>query len=145
MKSTKKTACGAIFIASDTGRVLLNLRSPYKTHKLTWSLWGGMLEGNESPKECLLREMSEEMGFVPDINKFYPFDIFESNDGNFRYYSFICITDSEFCPELNNEAVGYCWTKLGIWPTPMHEGARVTLCNPKSLKKLNLILNQHVK
>ena len=139
----KKTACGAIFLAANTGRVLLNLRAPYKSHSLTWSLWGGMIEDNESPKECLEREMKEEMGFVPDINKFYPFDIYESNDKHFRYYSFICVVNNEFNPELNQESVGYCWTKLGIWPTPMHNGAKITLCNKSSLAKLHTILKQH--
>lgn len=145
MTLEKKTACGAIFIAANTGRVLLNLRAPYKSHRLTWSLWGGMVEGNESPKECLVREMEEEMGFVPDINKFYPYDVYESKDKHFRYYSFICVVQDEFNPELNQEAVGYCWTKLGIWPSPMHNGARITLCNKKSLAKLETILAQHTQ
>lgn len=103
------------------------------------------MEGNETPKECLLREMSEEMGFIPDINKIYPFDIYESDDKNFRYYSFICVVDDEFNPILNDESVGYSWCKLGIWPKPMHEGARITLCNDESLKKLRLILAQYEK
>ena len=143
MTYNKKTACGAIFIAAETGRVLLNLRAPYKSHKLTWSLWGGMMEGKETPKECLVREMHEEMSFVPDINKFYPYDIYESKDRHFRYYSFVCVVQSEFIPIINKESVGYCWTKLGIWPTPMHMGAKITLCNKKSLAKLNTILSQH--
>lgn len=142
---TKKEACGTIFISKNTGRVLLNLRAPNKTFQLKWSLWGGMMEGNETPKECLLREMSEEMGFIPDINKIYPFDIYESDDKNFRYYSFICVVDDEFNPILNDESVGYSWCKLGIWPKPMHEGARITLCNDESLKKLRLILAQYEK
>jgi len=141
----KKTACGTIFIAANTGRVLLNLRSPYKSHNLTWSLWGGMVEGDESIKDCLFRELAEEMGFVPNIKKINPFDIYESKDKHFRYYSFVCVVDSEFIPQINKEAVGYCWTKLGIWPTPMHEGAEITLCNEKSMSKLHTILAQHTE
>jgi ADP-ribose pyrophosphatase YjhB (NUDIX family) len=138
-----KEACGTIFLSKKTGRVLLNLRAPNKTYHLKWSLWGGMIEEGETPKECLLREMSEEMGFIPNIDKIYPFDVYESKDKNFRYYSFICIVDDEFNPILNDESVGYCWCKLGIWPTPMHEGARITLCNEDSLNKLNTILAQY--
>jgi 8-oxo-dGTP pyrophosphatase MutT (NUDIX family) len=141
MDNISKMACGAIFLCSSTGRVLLNLRSPYKTHQLHWSLWGGMVEGSETPIECLLREIGEEVGFTPDITKINPFDVFESNDGHFRYYSYICVVDDEFIPNINKEAVGYCWTKLGVWPTPMHRGAKVTLCNPKSLRRLNLIID----
>lgn len=141
----QKTACGAIFLSANTKRVLLNLRAPYKTHQLTWSLWGGMVEGKESPKECLLREIYEEMGYIPAIKKINPFDVYESNDGHFRYYSFICVVDNEFIPEINREAVGYCWTKLGVWPEPMHQGAKITLCNNNSLAKLETIVNQHLK
>ena len=140
---SKKEACGTIFLSKDTGRVLLNLRAPYKTYNLTWSLWGGMIESGETPKECLLRELTEEMGFVPEIHKIYPYDIYESDDTLFKYYSFICVVDSEFIPQLNKEAVGYCWTKLGVWPRPMHIGAKNTLCGEKSLSKLRTILSQH--
>ncbi len=140
----KKEACGTIFISKNTGRVLLNLRAPDKSFRLKWSLWGGMMEPNETPKQCLLREMSEEMGMIPDINKIYPYDVYESDDKNFKYYSFICIVDDEFIPVLNHESVGYCWAKLGIWPSPMHEGARITLCNEASLSKLKTILANHI-
>lgn len=141
--NTNKFACGTAFISTDTGRVLLNLRAAYKTHSLTWSLWGGMSEENETPKECLLRELSEEMGFVPDISKIYPFDVYESTDKNFRYYSFICVVAEEFIPKLNEEAAGYCWIQLGEWPKPMHQGAKKTLCANASLEKLKIILSQH--
>jgi ADP-ribose pyrophosphatase YjhB (NUDIX family) len=140
----QKTGSGALFISAKTGRAMFNLRSPYKSHNLTWSLWGGMIENDETPKECLFRELKEEMGFVPEISKIYPFDIYESKDKNFRYYTFICIVEDEFVPQLNKEAVGYCWTKLGIWPKPLHDGARNTLCSKKAEALLNIILSQHI-
>jgi 8-oxo-dGTP pyrophosphatase MutT (NUDIX family) len=143
MKETEKTGVGAIFLCSKTSRVMLNLRAPYKTHSLCWSLWGGMMESGETPKETLLRELDEEIGFVPDIEKFYPFDIYESKDGHFRYYTFVCVVDSEFTPDINQEAVGYAWTKLGVWPKPMHSGAKQSLCKKKSVEKLHMILEQH--
>ena len=143
MDKLKKTACGAIFLSANTGRVLLNLRAPYKTHALTWCLWGGMVESGETPYEGLLREISEEVGFIPEIAKINPFDVFQSDDEHFRYYSFVCVVDDEFIPTINKEAVGYCWTKLGIWPQPMHLGAVETLCNDHSIEKLNTILKNY--
>lgn len=139
----EKIGVGTIFISSDTSKVLLNLRAVHKTHSLCWSLWGGMRENNEIPKETLFRELEEEMGFVPDIAKIYPFDIYESKDKHFRYYSFVCVVDQEFIPQLNNESAGYAWTDLGVWPRPMHQGARISFCKPKAMDKLQMILDQH--
>lgn len=138
-----KTAVGCIFISTSTKRVLLNLRAPHKTHSMCWSLWGGMMESGEQPKAALLRELSEEMGFLPDITKIYPFDIYNSRDGHFRYYSFVCVVEEEFVPVLNIESCGYCWVNLGDWPKPMHQGAKISFCNSKAIDKLALIISQH--
>lgn len=141
--TVEKTGVGALFVCSKTARVMLNLRAPYKTHSLCWSLWGGMTENDETPKETLLRELEEEMGIVPEISRIYPFDIYESKDKHFRYYTFVCVVDEEFTPNINKEAVGYAWTKLGVWPKPMHAGARTSLCKAKSVEKLKMIIEQH--
>lgn len=139
----QKTGSGALFLCPKTQRVMLSLRAPHKTHSMNWSVWGGMHEGDETPKECLLREMEEEMGNVPNIDKFYPFDIYESRDKHFKYYTFVCIVEEEFIPTLNDENIGYGWIKLGLWPKPMHSGARKSFCNNKSFEKLKLILEQY--
>ena len=139
-----KTACGAIFVSQSSGRVLLNLRAPYKSHALTWGLWGGMVEQGETPIQCLRREVLEEVGFLPDVEKINPFDIFTSRDGHFTFYSYICVVSDEFIPKINQEAVGYCWTRIGTWPSPMHEGAKCTLCNADSADKILKILNNSI-
>lgn len=142
-KDTTKRAVGTIFLCAKTRRVLLNLRAAHKTHSLCWSVWGGMKETTDIlPMDTLFRELSEEMGFVPDIAQIYPFDIYASKDGIFRYYTFVCIVDEEFVPELNFESAGYGWFNLGTWPKPMHEGARISFCKKKSLEKLNMFLER---
>jgi len=143
MQSNQKTAAGALFVSSKTKRVLLNLRAPYKTHKHEWSLFGGMIDGEETPKEALDRECMEEMGFIPDVTKTYPIDIYESRDKNFRYYTFVCIVEDEFIPVLNEESIGYIWINMGTWPKPMHSGARNTFCSLKGQALLEIILSQH--
>lgn len=140
---TNKVGVGTIFISTKTNRILLNLRAPHKTHSQQWSLWGGMVEKDEQPKEALMRELTEEMGFIPDIEKIYPFDVYQSKDRHFKYYSFVCVVTDEFVPKLNSESCGYCWIDLGQWPKPMHQGARISFCNLKAIEKLNLIINQH--
>lgn len=139
-----KTGVGTIFVSTATRRVLLNLRAQHKTHAMCWSLWGGMVEDNEQPKDALLRELTEEMGSVPDIEKIYPFDIYQSRDGHFRYYSFVCVVKDEFIPVLNPESCGYCWVDLGVWPKPMHQGAKISFCNQQSINKISTILDQHI-
>ena len=141
--TTNKTGVGTIFVSTKTHRVLLNLRAPHKTHSMCWSLWGGMIENGEQPKDALLRELTEEMGSVPDIEKIYPFDVYQSKDKHFKYYSFVSVVEDEFVPELNHESCGYCWINLGEWPKPMHQGAKISFCSLKSIEKINLIINQH--
>ena len=139
----EKTGVGTIFISTKTSRILLNLRAPHKTHSQQWSLFGGMIEDGEKPKEALLRELREEMGSVPDIERIYPFDIYQSKDKHFKYISFVCVVEEEFIPELNNESCGYCWVNLGEWPKPMHQGAKISFCTQKSIERIKIILSQH--
>jgi 8-oxo-dGTP pyrophosphatase MutT (NUDIX family) len=138
-----KIGVGTLIVATKTKRVLLSLRAPHKTHALTWALFGGMMEEGEQPKESLLRELSEEMNFIPDIEKIYPFDVYQSKDKHFKYYSFVCIVEDEFIPELNNENCGYCWIDVGQWPKPFHQGAKISFCNQKAEDRIKLILSQH--
>jgi len=142
---TNKMGVGTLFVSTKTNRVLLNLRATHKTHPMCWAVWGGMVEHGEQPKDALLRELSEEMGFVPDIEKIYPFDVYQSRDKHFKYYSFVCIVEDEFVPILNAESCGYCWIDLGEWPKPMHQGARISFCNLKATEKIKLMLSQHTK
>ena len=139
----QKVGAGALFVSSETGQALFALRAPYKTHRLTWSLWGGMVEEGEYPNEAVKRECEEEMGFFPDVKSMYPFDIYESRDKAFRYYTFVAIVEDEFVPVLNEEAVGYAWVEVGIWPKPMHTGAHKTLCSKNGQERLDMIMAQH--
>lgn len=145
MSNTEQTkmGVGSLFVSTKTSRVLLNLRAAHKTHSMCWSLFGGMVEGDEQPKEALLRELSEEMGFIPDIERLYPFDVYQSRDKHFKYVSFVAVVEEEFIPELNYESAGYCWIDLGQWPKPMHQGARISFCNLKAIERIKLILAQH--
>lgn len=142
---TDKMGVGALFVSYKTRRALLNLRAPHKTHAMCWALFGGMVEANEQPKDALLRELMEEMNFVPDIEKIYPFDTYQSKDAHFSYYSFVCVVEDEFIPILNYESCGYCWIDIGKWPSNMHQGARISFCNLKAVDRLNMTLDQHTE
>jgi 8-oxo-dGTP pyrophosphatase MutT (NUDIX family) len=133
-------AVGTTFVAKDTKRMLLNLRSSKVSYPFTWSFWGGKIEKDEQPIDALRRELKEEIGFVPPIETLNPLDTFNSKDKSFVYYTYAIITPKEFIPTLNHESAGYAWVELGQYPKPLHNGAKITLNNKKNIKKLtNLV------
>jgi 8-oxo-dGTP pyrophosphatase MutT (NUDIX family) len=137
------TGVGTLFLSLKTNRVLLQFRNSDKRQKHTWGFWGGIIEAGESPYEALIREVQEELGIVPDINKLNPIDVYQSKDRNFMYYSFVAVIEDEFLPTLNSESCGYAWVNIGNWPKPLHEGARATLLYNKGKDKLQTILELH--
>ena len=137
------TAAGVVFLAKDTGRCLLQLREGNKRFNNTWGFWGGMIDNGETPYECIKRELGEEIGFVPELQKLNPIDVYQSKNKNFMYYSFVAVVEEEFIPTLNDESAGYAWVNIGQWPKPLHEGARVTLGRNKGTSKLSTILSIH--
>ena len=137
------SAAGVLFLAKDTGRCLLQLRNSDKKQKNTWGFWGGLMEGTETPYECIQRELEEEIGIVPDISKLNPIDTFQSKNKNFIYYSFVAVIEKEFIPSLNDESAGYAWVNIGQWPKPLHDGARSTLGRNKGTDKLLTLLAIH--
>lgn len=137
------TAAGVLFLAKDTGRCLLQLRNSDKRFKHTWGFFGGMLDKNETPYEAIQRELTEEIGFVPELEKLNPIDVFQSKDKNFYYYSFVAVVEKEFIPVLNGESAGYAWVAIGNWPRPLHQGAMTTLTRNGGDDKLRTILEIH--
>lgn len=136
-------AAGVIFLAKSTGRCLFQLRNSDKRYRHTWGFFGGTLAEGETPFEALTREVVEEIGFMPDLEKLNPIDIFESRDKKFYYYSFAAVVEDEFVPQLNEESAGYAWVNIGVWPKPLHQGAANTLGKNKGTEKLQRILELH--
>ena len=135
------TGAGVVFLAKDSGRCLLQLRNSDKRYKHTWGFWGGIIEADESPYQCIQRELKEEIGFVPELQKLNPIDVYQSIDKKFYYYSFVYVVDKEFMPpKLNGESSGYAWVDIGIWPKPLHNGAMMTLTRNNGTEKLHTIL-----
>jgi|TARA_B110000503_G_scaffold100673_1_gene150590 ADP-ribose pyrophosphatase YjhB (NUDIX family) len=135
------TAAGVVFLAKDTGRCMLQLREGNKRFNHTWGFWGGIMERGETPYKCIQRELEEEIGMVPELQKLNPIDVYQSKDQNFYYYSFVYVVDEEFQPpKLNGESAGYAWVNIGQWPKPLHNGAHLTLNKNGGTTKLHTIL-----
>ena len=138
---TDITCAGGIFLARDTQRFLFLLRTQGRTAG-TWGLAGGKKEPEDNTAyDALQREIQEEIGFLPNINKTVPIEWYASKDELFYYNTYVLIVDEEFIPKLNQEHAGYCWVTVDNWPKPLHSGLKNTLNNKTTKAKIQTILD----
>lgn len=132
-----KAGAGVIFIAKNTGRMLLNHRSKYVEQPNTWGVWGGAIDQNERPLEAAKREAMEEAGIFPTNDQIIPIYVFHDPKSGFKYYNFLVIVDYEFNPNIPPESTwetqGYRWAEYTKLPQPLHFGVTAILNDPKSL------------
>jgi len=120
------TGAGGILYCRETKRFLFLLRND-KKYKNRWGFAGGKVENDETTINGLKREIFEEVGHLPDIEKIIPIELFTSKDGHFFYHTFILIIEEEFIPVLNGEHCGFAWVTMAGWPGPLHPGVFSTL------------------
>jgi 8-oxo-dGTP pyrophosphatase MutT (NUDIX family) len=128
-----KAGAGCIFVALDTGRLLLPLRSEHVQQPLTWGTWGGAIDEGETPEKAVRREVSEEAGYHGHY-EIEPLFLFKS--GTFRYFNYLAIVDNEFTPRLDWENKKADWFELDALPSPLHFGLAGVLDDPASLQKI---------
>lgn len=132
---------GGLFLARSTKRFLFLLRSQGRTAG-TWGLAGGKIEADDAtPYEALLREIQEELGHCPTIEKTVPIELYQSPDERFYYNTYVLIVPDEFIPSLNDEHWGYSWVSYDHWPKPLHQGVKTTLSSRTTRAKLETILD----
>jgi len=111
--------CGALFYSQSSKRYLFLLRAG-RRYANTWGLVGGKIEKDETVIQALHREIEEELGFAPTIERVIPIETFTSDNMAFCYHTFLCSVKNEFIPILNHEHFGYCWTPIDHYPKPLH-------------------------
>jgi 8-oxo-dGTP pyrophosphatase MutT (NUDIX family) len=121
-----KAAAGCLPVAVDTKRFLFALRSEFVEEPKTWGLWGGAIDGNESPLKAALREFKEEAWYTGKILKTYPLSTYKHENG-FKYYTYLVFVPQEFKPHLNHETDDHRWVGYDEWPRPLHPKLKLTL------------------
>lgn len=111
-------------------------------HPDTWGLPGGKIESGESLGDAIVRECTEELGFMPNCMSLVPLEKFTAGDGKFAYHTFFACVESEFQPRLNHEHLGYAWIESGTWPKPMHPGLWNTVNFDVIQDKIDVIRNR---
>jgi 8-oxo-dGTP pyrophosphatase MutT (NUDIX family) len=115
-------AAGCIFFCPATRRWLVSFRSAHVMEPHTWGIWGGKLDGRETPLEAVKREAEEETGHSAEGIEFIPSYVYQ--DGSFKYRNFIAIVDAEFEPEMDWETEGFRWCKINEFPNKLHFGLK---------------------
>lgn len=136
----KLIASGALFKAKDTNRYFFIQRSNKTSYSNRFGLVGGKCYDGENILDGLTREIIEEIGFMPKVISWSPFNKFISSDKHFAYTSVIIVTPKEFIPSLNSESSGYAWTTIDEPPKPLHPRLKEVFQNKvliESLKNFN--------
>lgn len=138
---TDKIVCsGALYYAKSTRRFLL-LQKAHGKHTGTWGLVGGTNLQNENPWQGLLREVQEEIGFIPEVVKTIPLETFVSNDKVFNFHTYLCVIEDEFIPRLSTEHCAWAWSTIDFAPKPLHQGLRNSFSNKTIRTKLQTVFD----
>ena len=137
-------AAGCIFIAKDTGRILIFHRSRYVMESNTWGTSGGKVDEGETLTQAVEREIEEETGFG---GKYKISPLWTFKDGSFQYHNYMVIVPFEFTPELNWENDDSSWVEFGEWPSPLHFGFKALIENAgqKIKRVVTLIKKKHAE
>lgn len=122
---------GGVFVAKDTGRLLLAYRSAYVNEPHTWGTFGGAIDEGEDPKEALEREIKEETGYTGNF-KLTPVWVFTK--GSFRFHNFLIEVPKEFKPKLDWETERAEWFDLDKLPDKLHFGLKALLPHLSAFK-----------
>ena len=143
MVDSNINCAGAIFYSIKSKRILFLLR----TDSYRWGLVGGGIDNDETPYEGLMREIQEEIGFIPEIVKTIPLDMFTNK--KFIYHTYVIIIDNEFIPTLNWEHCGYSWIDFSVldnqFPLSLHYGVFNTLTLDVIKDKLSTIVDKYAE
>lgn len=127
-KYSSQSAAGMLFICTEDKTIFLIKRSPSESKPLTWGTPGGKIEDGENPIQAATREITEELGSMPDNKTLLKSNVFKN--GNFSYTTFIYdlpLKEKQkwnSSIELNKENINYQWFRLNQLPKKLHPGMK---------------------
>jgi 8-oxo-dGTP pyrophosphatase MutT (NUDIX family) len=102
---------------------------------------GGTTITGETPWQGLQREITEEIGSLPEIKKTIPLETFVSNDTVFNFHTYLCVIETEFVPVLSDEHQGWAWATVDRAPKPLHQGLRNSFSSKTIRTKLQTVFD----
>jgi len=109
----KKFWAGGFLYNPETNSVLLHKRdSKAKINPNQWAFFGGLNEGNETPKQTLIRELQEELTTeIPESEVKSLCDYFNEELQTYRYVFFVESKSQKSEMQLT-EGEGFDWISL---------------------------------
>jgi hypothetical protein len=121
---TMQQRAGILFLAKDTGRILL-IDEEGKWTVPTFGRKSNLLEDSRD----LLTNYCK--------GRLLPIELYLSEDRGFEYGTYVCLVDNEF---LTTAAATICWAQLNYLPKNLHSGLKTTLSNQIIRTKIETIL-----
>jgi 8-oxo-dGTP diphosphatase len=121
--NVQKFYSGGFFYNPKTQAVLLHLRDGNTLENPNkWALFGGSNEGSESPKECFIREIKEELGvFLKENEVKYLCDYLNVDRGTQHYVFYVESDIAKDKMELN-EGADFDWIPLAnVFEYDLHD------------------------
>ena len=89
-KSIMKEKLVTAALIKKEGKYLIARRAPSEPLSSFWEFPGGKIEENETPEQCLIREIKEELEIDIEVNGFFQESVFEYGTGKILLLAYHC-------------------------------------------------------
>jgi len=124
---------------------LFILRSDLGSHPLQWDLPGGHVDGTESHRQALYREIREEIGADLEDRPSILLSETVTEEPHFVMRNYAICVPKEFEPVLNWEHVEWQWKSLDEMPEPTTLSVQMLLSNDHAAVLLKRFINHQRK
>lgn len=97
-----KQVTAAVII--ENGRLFLTRRPPGDPLAGMWELPGGKIEGEESPQDCLARELQEELAMGAEVGDILATTIYHYHHGSFEMMALAATRTSDYVLHVHDTA-----------------------------------------